>query len=145
MEKKIPLDKLQTFQIICEEIKESIKKFYDKIDVEPVKKTLDGEDLLSILLYISFYIFKKKNRFIIAAADIKHFRVHLKIIEDFTTEKILNSKKIYFLTLIELCVKFIEDLEDFKEESFEEASMNWLRKQRAMIVMSIVGKIRNPY
>lgn len=86
-----------------------------------------------------------KNRYIIAAADIKHLRVHLKIIEDFTTEKILNSKKIYFLTLIELCVKFIEDLEDFKEESFEEISMKWLREQRAMIVMSIVGKIRNPF
>ena len=136
-----PLQKLEKILEISESIKISIKDFYNENNLKHVKnKQIDGDDVLAILLYM------------VIKSSLKHFRIHLKIIENFTTENILNSKNGYYLMMMQLCLKFVDNLnpDDLKAKNEEnkkifiyERVKDWIREKRINKMMIIgSGKLR---
>ena len=123
-----PLQKLKKILEVSDSIKKNIKEFYDENKLTHVKyKQLDGDDILAIFLYV------------LAKTNMKNMRVHLRIIEKFTTENILNSKNGYYLMVIQLCLRFLENLnpEDLKKRNEEnkrnmitEKVKEWIREKR---------------
>lgn len=116
-----PLGKLQRILETGESINLCIKEFYDnklngekkKLDVdmgdlldknklnrEKPKLVVDMRDLLAIML------------FIVVKSKVKRLRAQLRIIEDFTTDKILVSKHGFFLIILQMCLKLLENLDE---------------------------------
>lgn len=125
---KKPLEKMKKILEISDLVKAAIKIFYEENQLKAIKqKNLDSDELLSIFL------------FIILKSSVRFLRVHLKLIENFTTDNILNSKNGYYLMMLQLCLKFIdnvhsEELKKMNEEdrkiSFLEKVRNWIREKR---------------
>lgn len=123
-----PLEKLKKIVEVSDSIKRHIKEFYeDNRLIHSKNKQLDSDDLLAIFLYV------------LMKANIKSMRVHLKIIENFTTDNILNSKNGYYLMILQLCLRFVESLnpeelkkknEESKKSLMTEKVKEWIREKR---------------
>lgn len=139
---KKPLQKLKKIIEASDSIKNSIKEFYDENQIKNIKnKLLDGDEVLSIFLYV------------LIKASVKSLRADLKIVENFTTDNILNSKNGYYLMMLQLCIKFIENInsEDLKRKNIVnkkkyilEKVKEWIREIRMNKMMIIdSGKSKN--
>ena len=101
-EKRSPIQKLKTIVKAAEQITVSIEEFYKEINQTNTKK-LDGDQTLSIFMYC------------VAKSDLKHLGPHIKIIEKFSTNNILNSVSGYYATTLEACFACISTM-NFSDE-----------------------------
>ena len=93
-----PIHKMKVIVRTAELLNLTIEKFYEKFGIERMSK-LDADQTIAIFMYI------------VAKADIKSMITHIKIIEKFTTNNILNSISGYYATTIEACVNCIINLD----------------------------------
>lgn len=129
---KKPLEKMKKILDVAEMIKISIKNFYKENHLKNIKsKNLDSDEILAIFL------------FILVKSGVKSLHVDLKIIENFTTDRILNSKNGYYLMTLQLCLKFVESLnaQELKKLNFEQRKASVLEKTRQWIKEKRINKM----
>lgn len=70
---------------------------------------ISGEDMLTIFIYI------------VMKSNLENLNGHLKIIEQFTSQNLLNSKAGYYFTTLQICVLHLENIRGEESgEGFEE-------------------------
>ena len=109
-----PIHKMKTIVKTAELITISIQSFYNTFKIKKSFK-LDSDQMLSIFVYI------------VAKSGIKTVPTHIKLIEKFTTNNVLNSISGYYATTLEACVNCIISMEppdDKSRNSNEESHHN---------------------
>jgi len=92
--RRSPIHKLKTIVKVAENITLSIEDFYREAGV-PNTKRLDADQILAVFMYI------------LAKSGLTDVTTHCKIIENFTTNNVLDSVSGYYATTLEACVNCI--------------------------------------
>ena len=92
--RRSPIHKLKTIVKVAENITLSIESFYKDAGV-PNTKRLDADQTLAVFMYI------------LAKSGLTDVTTHCKIIENFTTNNVLDSVSGYYATTLEACVNCI--------------------------------------